>query len=112
MYVQEIIQVFAKVLILTDSATKNFVREGPVTDVVWSPTVPSVYCIFEQLKIGIKVPLKTLESWAIPCQFSGSGQGTLSNFPEISLKLSLPHLMNICKIWMKSVKKRHDYKAF
>jgi len=21
-------------------------------------------------------------------------------------------MMNICKIWMKSVKKRHDYKAF
>jgi len=36
--------------------------------------------------------------WAIPCQFSGSGQGTLSNFPEILLKLSLHHMMNICKI--------------
>jgi len=35
---------------------------------------------------------------AIPCQFSGSGQVTLSNFPEILLKLSLPHMMNICKI--------------
>jgi len=45
--------------------------------------------------------------WAIPCQFSGSGQGTLSNFPEILLKLSLPHMMNIFKIWMKSVKKWH-----
>jgi len=35
---------------------------------------------------------------AIPCQFSGSGQVTLSNFPEILLKLLLPHMMNICKI--------------
>jgi len=48
-------------------------------------------------------------SWAIPCQFSGSGQVTLSNFLEILLKLSLPHMMNICKIWMKSVKKWHYY---
>jgi len=43
--------------------------------------------------------------WAI--QFSGSGQITLYNFPEILLKLSLPYMMNICKIWMKSVKKWH-----
>jgi len=49
---------------------------------------------------------------AIPCQFSGSGRGTLSNFPEILLKFSLPRMMNICKIWKKSVKKWHDYKAF
>jgi len=49
---------------------------------------------------------------ANPCQFSGSGQVTLSNFPEILLKLSLPHVMNICKIWMKSVKKWYDCKAF
>jgi len=49
---------------------------------------------------------------AIPCQYSGSGQVTLSNFPEILLKSSLPHMMNICKIWIKSVKKWHDYKAF
>jgi len=41
--------------------------------------------------------------WAIPCQFSGSGQVTFTNFLEILLKLSLPHMMNICKIWMKSV---------
>jgi len=47
------------------------------------------------------------ESRAIPCRFSGSGQVALSNFPEIVLKLSLPHMMNICKIWMKSVKKWH-----
>ena len=46
------------------------------------------------------------------CQFSGSGQGTLSNFLEILFKLSLPHMTNICNIWMKSVKKWHDYKAF
>jgi len=37
-------------------------------------------------------------NWAIPCQFSGSGLVTLSNFLEILLKLSLPHMMNICKI--------------
>ena len=30
----------------------------------------------------------------------------------VLLKLSLPHMMNICKIWMKSVKEFHDYKAF
>ena len=48
---------------------------------------------------------------ANPCQFSGSGQVTLSDFPEILLKFSLPHMMNICKIWMKSVKKWHDYEA-
>jgi len=48
----------------------------------------------------------------IPSQFSGSGKGILSNFPEILLKLSLPHMMNICKIWMKPVKKWRDYKAF
>jgi len=33
------------------------------------------------------------KSKAIPCQFSGSGQATLSNFPEILLKLSLPLMM-------------------
>ena len=36
----------------------------------------------------------------------------ISNFPEMSLNLSLPHMMNICKIWMKSVNKWHDCKAF
>ena len=41
-----------------------------------------------------------------------SGQHTLSNFPEILLKLSLPHMMNICNIWTKSVKEWHDYEAF
>jgi len=31
------------------------------------------------------------------CHFPGSSQVTLSNFPEILLKLSLPLMMNICK---------------
>jgi len=45
--------------------------------------------------------------WAIPCPFSGSDQVTLSNFPEIILKLSLTHVINICKMWMKSVQTWH-----
>jgi len=32
---------------------------------------------------------------AIPCQFSGSGQVTVSNSPEILLELSLSHMINI-----------------
>jgi len=46
---------------------------------------------------------------AIPRHFSESGQATISNFPEILLKLSLPHMMKICKIWMKSVKKWQSF---
>ena len=52
------------------------------------------------------------EGHSVSILFSSSGQGTLYNFPEILLKLSLPHMMNICKIWMKPVKIWHDYKAF
>jgi len=33
----------------------------------------------------------------IPSQFLGNGKSILSNFSEILLKLSLPHMMNICK---------------
>jgi len=64
-------------------------------DAVWNLNLNRIYITFEAA------------SGAIPCQFSGSGHITLSNFPEILLKLSLPHMMNICKIWMKSVKKWH-----
>ena len=35
---------------------------------------------------------------AILCQFSGSGQGTPSDFPEILLKLSLPNMTGVGKL--------------
>ena len=72
----------------------------------------SVFYMLKSSRMLNKCVIEITQSWASLCQFSGRGQVTLSNFPEILLKLSLSHMMNICKIWMKFVKKWHDYKAF
>ena len=48
----------------------------------------------------MKTVKKDLEYWAIPCQFqniSESGQNIQSNFSEILLIYSLPHMMKIGK---------------
>jgi len=86
-------------------------RLGSISSRVITKTWKTIFTCSHVLGVNGSVRGET-HCWAILCQFSWSGQGTLTNFPEISFKLSLPYVMNICKIWMKSVKKWHDYKAF